>query len=245
MGFQRRFDAAYRRLRAAIASGELGFVHTIRAATHDQSPPPPGYLPSASGGLFRDAAIHDYDVIRFVTGREVAQVYAAGNKQGRGSSPRRETSTPQPRCSRSTTTPSLSASVTRYNTAGHDIRMEVHGSLGALAAGLDDRFPMTSAEPGARFPAGPAHQSSSNGSTRPIVRDDRVRPGRSRCAAGRCTVAGALEAFRVAGACGISAARAARWRWPRSPGRESSGVGLLIRPTPSESGAQPRLTLIC
>ena len=77
VGFQRRFDTAYGRLRAAIASGELGFVHTIRAATHDQSPPHPGYLPT-SGGLFRDAAIHDYDVIRFVTGREVAQVYAAG-----------------------------------------------------------------------------------------------------------------------------------------------------------------------
>ncbi len=44
VGFQRRFDAGYRRARAAVASGELGFIHTVRAQTHDQAPPPAAYL---------------------------------------------------------------------------------------------------------------------------------------------------------------------------------------------------------
>src|SRR5215211_4400760 len=68
VGFQRRFDAGYRRAREAVLSGELGFIHTVRANTHDQSPPPAAYIPT-SGGLFRDCSIHDFDVLRFVTGR--------------------------------------------------------------------------------------------------------------------------------------------------------------------------------
>ena len=95
--------------------------------------------------------------------------------------------------------------MTRYNRAGHDIRMEVHGSLGALAAGLDDRYPMTSAEPGARFPAGPAHQSFlerfAAAYRAEMTEFVQVAAG---AVPSRCTVADALEAFRVAEACGIS-----------------------------------------
>ena len=70
--------------RGAVQTGELGFVHTVRANTHDQSPPPADYLPT-SGGLFRDCSVHDFDIIRFVTGREVVSVYAVGvlNAHGR------------------------------------------------------------------------------------------------------------------------------------------------------------------
>ncbi|HEY9335623.1 MAG TPA: Gfo/Idh/MocA family oxidoreductase, partial [Kribbella sp.] len=38
IGFQRRFDAGYQAARAAVASGELGFVHHIRANTNDAFP---------------------------------------------------------------------------------------------------------------------------------------------------------------------------------------------------------------
>jgi myo-inositol 2-dehydrogenase/D-chiro-inositol 1-dehydrogenase len=68
IGFQRRFDNGYRRLREAVQAGELGFIHTIRAATHDQSPPHAAYIPT-SGGLFRDCSVHDFDILRFVTVR--------------------------------------------------------------------------------------------------------------------------------------------------------------------------------
>jgi myo-inositol 2-dehydrogenase/D-chiro-inositol 1-dehydrogenase len=46
IGFQRRFDAGYQRAREAVVSGELGFVHTVRANTGgvhpDQWRPLPG-----------------------------------------------------------------------------------------------------------------------------------------------------------------------------------------------------------
>ena len=81
IGFQRRFDTGYRRVRDAVAAGELGFVHTMRAATMDQSPPHAAYLPT-SGGLFRDCSVHDFDILRFVTGQEVSRVFAVGANKG-------------------------------------------------------------------------------------------------------------------------------------------------------------------
>ena len=81
IGFQRRFDRGYQRLARAVQGGELGFVHSIRAATHDQSPPHAAYIPT-SGGIFRDCNVHDFDILRFVTGREVVSVYATGANKG-------------------------------------------------------------------------------------------------------------------------------------------------------------------
>ena len=77
IGFQRRFDAGYRAARDAVASGGIGTLLVVRAATHDPAPPSREYIAS-SGGIFRDLHIHDFDAIRFVTGREVEEVYAEG-----------------------------------------------------------------------------------------------------------------------------------------------------------------------
>ncbi|HEY4570161.1 MAG TPA: Gfo/Idh/MocA family oxidoreductase, partial [Kribbella sp.] len=59
IGFQRRFDAGYQTARAAVRSGELGFVHHIRANTNDAVPPHHEYIPQ-SGGFFRDCTVHDF-----------------------------------------------------------------------------------------------------------------------------------------------------------------------------------------
>ena len=77
VGFQRRFDAGYRAARDAVASGAVGTVLLVRAATHDPAPPPAEYI-ATSGGIFRDLQIHDFDAIRYVTGREIVEVYADG-----------------------------------------------------------------------------------------------------------------------------------------------------------------------
>ena len=62
-------------------SGELGFLTTVRSTTMDPAPPPLAYI-AGSGGIFRDCAIHDLDAVRWVTGREVVEVYATGANKG-------------------------------------------------------------------------------------------------------------------------------------------------------------------
>jgi myo-inositol 2-dehydrogenase / D-chiro-inositol 1-dehydrogenase len=64
IGFQRRYDAAIAAVRAAVESGELGWVSTVRSTTLDPEPPTPEYV-AVSGGMFRDCGVHDFDIIRW------------------------------------------------------------------------------------------------------------------------------------------------------------------------------------
>jgi myo-inositol 2-dehydrogenase / D-chiro-inositol 1-dehydrogenase len=206
VGFQRRFDCGYRRAQEAVSSGQLGFLHSIRAQTHDQSPPHAAYIPT-SGGLFRDCSIHDFDIIRFVTGREVATVYATGaNKGADFFSAAGDVDTAGALLTLDDGTIALISS-TRYNGAGHDVRMEVHGEKGTIAVGLDHSLAMRSAEEGVDFPRGPqkwsfmerflpAYQAELTAFAE-VVRGERTSP---------CTVRDALEASRIAEACELSRA---------------------------------------
>jgi myo-inositol 2-dehydrogenase / D-chiro-inositol 1-dehydrogenase len=74
LGFNRRFDASYRRVRQAVEQGETGRLQQIHIISRDPAPPPLEYL-SASGGLFLDMTIHDFDMARFLTGSEVEEVF--------------------------------------------------------------------------------------------------------------------------------------------------------------------------
>ena len=77
IGFNRRFDAAHKSVRDAVADGELGDVHLVRITSRDPAPPPIEYV-KLSGGIFLDMTIHDFDMARYVTGSEVVEVYAQG-----------------------------------------------------------------------------------------------------------------------------------------------------------------------
>lgn len=77
IGFNRRFDASFKRVREAVASGEIGEPHIIRITSRDPAPPPIEYV-KVSGGIFLDMTIHDFDMARYLIGDEVAEVYAAG-----------------------------------------------------------------------------------------------------------------------------------------------------------------------
>jgi myo-inositol 2-dehydrogenase/D-chiro-inositol 1-dehydrogenase len=151
MGFQRRFDAGYAAARAAVRSGSLGTVHTVRALTSDAEPPPAAYIPT-SGGLYRDCLIHDFDAIRWVTGREVVSVYAAG--ANRGAEFFREAGDVDTAAVLLTLDDGTlaTATATRYNGAGYDVRMELAGTEGQVAVGLDPQTPLTTLEPGAAAP---------------------------------------------------------------------------------------------
>ncbi len=147
LGFQRRFDPGFRAARDALRSGRLGRVHTIRAVTSDAAPPPADFLP-LSGGLIRDCLIHDFDTVRWLTGREVTEVYARGSAGGAAFF--REAGDVDTAAALLTLDDGtlVTATATRYNGAGHDVRMELSGERDQWVVGLGDRTPTTSAEPG-------------------------------------------------------------------------------------------------
>jgi len=77
IGFNRRFDPGFRRVRQMIADGKIGDPHILRITSRDPEPPPLDYV-KASGGIFLDMTIHDFDMARYLIGSEVTQVYTAG-----------------------------------------------------------------------------------------------------------------------------------------------------------------------
>ena len=77
IGFNRRFDASFLRIRQAIASGEIGTPHLLHIISRDPAPPPIDYI-KVSGGIFFDMTIHDFDMARYLMGSEVAEIYTAG-----------------------------------------------------------------------------------------------------------------------------------------------------------------------
>jgi myo-inositol 2-dehydrogenase / D-chiro-inositol 1-dehydrogenase len=149
VGFQRRFDPGYRAARDAVAAGELGTILLLRAATHDPSPPAGKYI-AASGGIFRDLHIHDFDAIRFVTGQEVAEVYADGAVR---EAPWFEEHGDVDAAAAVLRLGDGTLAVltgTRHDPLGYDVRLEVFGTRDSVVVGADERAPLRSVEPGAQ-----------------------------------------------------------------------------------------------
>ncbi|MET8410821.1 Gfo/Idh/MocA family oxidoreductase [Streptomyces sp. NPDC005195] len=204
LGFQRRFDAGYTAAREAVRSGRLGRLHTVRAMTSDQSPPPAAYLP-LSGGLYRDCLVHDFDMLRWVTGHEVVEVYAMGSDAGPAMfREARDIDTAAAVLTLDDGT-LATATATRMNGAGYDIRMELAGDLDQIGVGLDDRTPIASTEPAGPPPAdkpwtgflerfGPAYEAELAAFVE-VVRGERANP---------CDGREALHALRIAEACELS-----------------------------------------
>ena len=74
VGFQRRFDPNFLKVRETIAAGRVGQPQILRITSRDPAPPPEQYI-RASGGIFMDMAIHDFDMARYLMGSEVTEVY--------------------------------------------------------------------------------------------------------------------------------------------------------------------------
>ena len=75
IGFNRRFDHNFAKVKELIDSGQLGEIHVIKITSRDPEPPNINYV-KTSGGLFLDMTIHDFDMARYLTGSEVKEVYA-------------------------------------------------------------------------------------------------------------------------------------------------------------------------
>lgn len=76
IGFNRRFDSNFARVRTAVANGEIGTPQMVHIISRDPAPPPPWYV-KVSGGMFLDMTIHDFDMARFLIQDEVEEVYTA------------------------------------------------------------------------------------------------------------------------------------------------------------------------
>src|ERR687889_479540 len=147
IGFQRRFDAGYAEARRLVETGALGTIYSVRLATHDPDPPPEEYI-AGSGGIFRDLHIHDFDALRWLTGGEAGEVYAAGGVRGFDFFGRHgdvDTS-----AALITMRDGSVAVLTggRHDPLGYDVRAEVFGSRDSVAVGVDARTPLRSVEPG-------------------------------------------------------------------------------------------------
>ena len=77
IGFNRRFDPNFKRVREMVADGKIGTPHILRITSRDPEPPPIEYV-RVSGGIFLDMTIHDFDMARYLIGSEVSEIYAAG-----------------------------------------------------------------------------------------------------------------------------------------------------------------------
>lgn len=159
IGYPRRFDPAFVAARAAVLAGELGRLTTVRSTTLDPAPPPAAYL-AGSGGIFADCAIHDFDAIRWVTGREVVEVYATGSIDATAGpelfADHGDVSTAACVLTMDDGTLGL-VSIGRYNGRGYDVRLEVHGTADTVAAGWDEKVPIRPTGPGAAAPAAVPH----------------------------------------------------------------------------------------
>lgn len=201
IGFQRRFDAGYRVAREAVVAGELGWIHTLRSGTLDPEPPPPAYV-RASGGIFRDCSVHDFDSIRWVTGHEVREVYAVGTNRGADFfAASGDVATAAAVLTLDDDSIAL-VSCTRYNARGYDVRLEVLGSQDSISVGLDDRLPLRSTQAGVTFPSGAPYagfmERFRDAYVAELAAFIDVVAGR---ATPSCTVADALEVFYIAEAC--------------------------------------------
>jgi len=77
VGFNRRFDPNFRRVRELVAAGAIGEPHILRITSRDPAPPPIEYV-KVSGGIFLDMTIHDFDMARYLIDSEVDEIYVAG-----------------------------------------------------------------------------------------------------------------------------------------------------------------------
>lgn len=77
IGFNRRFDPNFSKVRQMVRDGKIGDVHILRITSRDPAPPPIEYV-KVSGGIFFDMTIHDFDMARYLSGDEVEEVYVVG-----------------------------------------------------------------------------------------------------------------------------------------------------------------------
>lgn len=202
IGFQRRFDHGYRNAKALVDSGGLGHLYSVRTTTHDYDPPPPGYNDT---GIFVDTQIHDFDIVRYVTGQDVLEVYADGHTITTAEfGENRPVDTGVVVLALSDGTRVIMSGI-RHDPLGHDVRMELFGTGDSVSVGLEPHLPLRSVEDGVAPPEAPTPKTfldrfapayrAEMGAFLDVAQGSESSP---------CTPEDAREALRIAIACNVS-----------------------------------------
>ncbi|HZL10820.1 MAG TPA: inositol 2-dehydrogenase [Prolixibacteraceae bacterium] len=77
LGFNRRFDPEFKKIRQLVVNDAIGNPQIIKITSRDPGPPPVSYI-KVSGGMFLDMTIHDFDMARYISGKQVTEVFAKG-----------------------------------------------------------------------------------------------------------------------------------------------------------------------
>ncbi|MDP8079192.1 inositol 2-dehydrogenase [Phocoenobacter skyensis] len=133
IGFNRRYDPQFRQVKERLQQGQIGKPESLIIISRDPSPPPAAYV-KVSGGLFRDMAIHDFDMARFIMGEDPVSVYASGSclvNPEIGEAGDIDTAFVVMRFPSGAM---ATISNTRRSGYGYDQRLELHGEKGVLTA---------------------------------------------------------------------------------------------------------------
>ena len=134
IGFNRRFDPSFAKVRELVQSGAIGDPHVIRITSRDPAPPPLAYI-KVSGGIFLDMTIHDFDMVRFLSGSEAEEIHAVGGvlvDRAIGEAGDVDTAIISIRLKNGAL---ATIDNSRQAVYGYDQRIEVFGSKGAASAG--------------------------------------------------------------------------------------------------------------
>ena len=204
VGFQRRFDPEIAACERLVANGAVGTLYSMHMVAHDHEPGPLEFL-AGSGGIFEDLHVHDFDLVRWITASEIEQAYATRRlrvHQQYGAIEDGDAS-----CIHLVTETGVQVAITgtRHDPVGHDVHMEVFGSLDSIAIGLGSRAPLHAMANDAIFNLNPyrgfidrfreAFRRETLAFVE-LVQGTRANP---------CPPEAAIEATRVALACELSA----------------------------------------
>ena len=131
LGFNRRFDPHFAKLKAHLTKKEIGVIEQITITSRDPNPPTIEYI-KQSGGIFKDMAIHDLDMAVFLADEKIHSITALGsNFVGKKIEQAGDYDTATI-LMRTISGKQISIINSRRATYGYDQRVEVHGSKGSL-----------------------------------------------------------------------------------------------------------------
>jgi myo-inositol 2-dehydrogenase / D-chiro-inositol 1-dehydrogenase len=143
VGFQRRFDPAIAAARRLVASGSLGMIHLIRLDSTE-----PKIARSNRTNLFRNTAIHDFDLTRWLSDCEALSVHVEGSDRDGGPFDRRRDPDSIVLAIRLSDGSLCSITTSRLSPHGYDVRAELLGSRDHVSVGWTERTPVRSLEAG-------------------------------------------------------------------------------------------------